>query len=73
MQWLLLQEAVMGEMDKIDGESLPEFGKPLPWEGAKLKVVSLEALKKPHKAIITVPGRLKSKTPFQRIALSARD
>ncbi|CAB0039096.1 unnamed protein product [Trichogramma brassicae] len=38
-----------------------------PWEGAKLKVVSLEVLKKPHKAVITVPGRLDSKTIFRRI------
>ncbi|CAB0037062.1 unnamed protein product [Trichogramma brassicae] len=38
-----------------------------PWKGAKLKVVSLEALKRPHKAMITVPGRLDSKTIFQRI------
>ncbi|CAB0035048.1 unnamed protein product [Trichogramma brassicae] len=93
-QWLLLQEAVMGEMDRIAGQSLPEFGEPLfrrgavivvaknvfsrdwmegivpklsPWEEAKLKVVSLEVLKKPHKAVITVPGRLDSKSIFQRI------
>ncbi|KAL7288258.1 hypothetical protein TKK_0017598 [Trichogramma kaykai] len=93
-QWLLLQEAVMGEMNKIAGKHLPEFSEPLfrrgaaievtknvfsrdwmegivpklsPWEGEKLKVVGLEALKKPHKAIITVPGRLDSKTIFHRI------
>ncbi|KAL7296903.1 hypothetical protein TKK_0010293 [Trichogramma kaykai] len=33
MQWLLLKPAVMGELDKIAGQSLPEFGKPLFGEG----------------------------------------
>ncbi|CAB0042455.1 unnamed protein product, partial [Trichogramma brassicae] len=79
-RWLLLQEAVMGEplfrrgavieiaknvfsKDWMEG-IVPKLS---PWERAKLKVVSLEALKKPHKAMITVPGRLDSKTIFQRI------
>ncbi|CAB0043562.1 unnamed protein product [Trichogramma brassicae] len=37
-QWLLLHEAVMGKMDKIAGQSLPEFGEPLFWRGTVIVV-----------------------------------